>query len=213
MRAAESRVGRGKWWACYATALGVAIAGYIVAYFFLLPDCARTKSGCSASESFHVVANSSPFAALAVLALAVERFLEPWSRFIGPNTGKRQDERDAEAERASSSASTPARSEDADDPVRKLARKQAAVDQGREMNKIIFWGIAVGLSFLLAGVLNVLLIRAIAPSGADYPSAWADLLITGLVIGVGAKPLHDLVAQIEKSKESKKDLVETGGQR
>ena len=33
----------------------------------------------------------------------------------------------------------------------------------------------------------------------------ADLLVTGLVVGAGTKPLHDLVANIERGKNSKRD--------
>ncbi|MDB5680191.1 MAG: hypothetical protein JWM94_3193, partial [Sphingomonas bacterium] len=32
---------------------------------------------------------------------------------------------------------------------------------------------------------------------------WADLLVTGLVVGAGTKPLHDLVANLQKTKDTK----------
>ena len=34
---------------------------------------------------------------------------------------------------------------------------------------------------------------------------WVDLLVTGLAVGGGTKPLHDLVSNLQASKEAKKD--------
>jgi hypothetical protein len=36
-------------------------------------------------------------------------------------------------------------------------------------------------------------------------SLWGDLLVTGLVVGAGTKPLHDLVSNIEHGKNAKLD--------
>jgi hypothetical protein len=39
---------------------------------------------------------------------------------------------------------------------------------------------------------------------SGQPPFWADLLVTGLVVGVGTKPLHDLVSTIERGKRGKR---------
>jgi hypothetical protein len=45
-----------------------------------------------------------------------------------------------------------------------------------------------------------------APNPAKNPNRLLDLLVTGLVVGAGTKPLHDLISQIQttsgKSKAS-----------
>jgi hypothetical protein len=37
----------------------------------------------------------------------------------------------------------------------------------------------------------------LAPSPAKNPNRLLDLLVTGLVVGAGTKPLHDLISQIQ----------------
>jgi hypothetical protein len=54
-------------------------------------------------------------------------------------------------------------------------------------------------------VLNITLLQAVRANGSGQPPFWADLLVTGLVVGAGTKPLHDLVANIERSKNGKHD--------
>jgi hypothetical protein len=47
--------------------------------------------------------------------------------------------------------------------------------------------------------------QAVRANGSGQPPFWVDLLVTGLVVGAGTKPLHDLVSSMEQSKNSKKD--------
>jgi hypothetical protein len=61
---------------------------------------------------------------------------------------------------------------------------------------------ATGLSFLLCAKLNITLMEAVAANGSGQPPFWADLLVTGLVVGAGTKPLHDLVTNIERKQDS-----------
>jgi len=42
------------------------------------------------------------------------------------------------------------------------------------------------------------------PSPAKNPNRVLDLLITGLVVGAGTKPLHDLITQIQTSSDNSK---------
>src|SRR5438477_102182 len=46
--------------------------------------------------------------------------------------------------------------------------------------------------------------------GFDIP-AEVDMAVTGIAIGSGTKPLHDLISNLQKSKEKKEDPKETGG--
>jgi hypothetical protein len=80
-------------------------------------------------------------------------------------------------------------------------------DEDKKMSRcltaVVTWGVASGLAFLLCAKLNVTLMQAVRADGSGQPPFWADLLVTGLVVGAGTKPLHDLVSTIERSKNSK----------
>jgi hypothetical protein len=39
--------------------------------------------------------------------------------------------------------------------------------------------------------------------GVQAAPIWLDIVVTGLAIGSGTKPLHDLIKNIEKAKEGK----------
>lgn len=201
--AAPSKLSTGEWarWTAFAAVL-IALV-YLAAYFWLLPACQRSAAGCQPNEVFRVSSDFSVFAGLFVLALAVERLLEPFSRFLGPDTDESADKRDK--------AAATAKQDTTPEKTQKLATAQADLDRARQISAIIHWGVAVAVSLLLAAQLNALLMAAIAAEGSARPAPWADLLITGLVIGAGTKPLHDLVSGLEKSKENKKDPAVTGG--
>ena len=47
--------------------------------------------------------------------------------------------------------------------------------------------------------------QAVRANGSGQPPFWGDLLVTGLVVGAGTKPLHDLVSNIEHGKNAKLD--------
>jgi hypothetical protein len=44
-----------------------------------------------------------------------------------------------------------------------------------------------------------------ANPGWDAVPAWVDALVTGLVVGSGTKPLHDVLSRVQKTKEKAED--------
>ncbi|HEX5295607.1 MAG TPA: hypothetical protein VFW50_01245 [Streptosporangiaceae bacterium] len=50
---------------------------------------------------------------------------------------------------------------------------------------------------LKAGALT-----AVAASGI-VPNRWLDVAVTGLVLGAGTKPIHDMLSQVQATKEKK----------
>jgi hypothetical protein len=60
--------------------------------------------------------------------------------------------------------------------------------------------IAALLAMLSAGYTGFLVLHVI---GLSAVAPWADVLITGLAIGGGTKPLHDLIANLREGKVSK----------
>lgn len=57
----------------------------------------------------------------------------------------------------------------------------------------------------VCGAFGVLLLSAI---GLDAPE-WFDIVVTGLAIGSGTKPLHDLISNVQKAKDQREDPAET----
>lgn len=142
------------------------------------------------SSTYRIDSQWSAFTGLFILALAIERALEPFSRKLGPDTTKRKDARDRVL------ASTRA------DDMKEIAVEcQLAVEMCRRLTAVVTWGVATGLAFLLCAQLNITLMQAVRANGSGAPPFWADLLVTGLVVGAGTKPLHDLVSNIEHGKQ------------
>ena len=148
----------------------------------------------STASTYRIDSQWSALTGLFVLALAIERALQPFSAKLGPDTAKRKDARDR-------ALATPPAHDGEDQAV----KCQRAVDMSRRLTAVVTWGVATGLAFLLCAGLNITLLQAVRANGSGQPPFWADLLVTGLVVGAGTKPLHDLVSNIEHGKQAKQD--------
>ena len=149
--------------------VGLAAAAFLIAW----------RLHGNRSSTYRIDNQWSALTGLFILALAIERALEPFSRKLGPDTTNAKDRRDG--------------------PDRKLS---SAIEMRRRLTAVVTWGVATGLSFLLCAKLNITLMEAVAANGSAPPPFWADLLVTGLVVGAGTKPLHDLVTNIERKQDS-----------
>jgi hypothetical protein len=136
----------------------------------------------NSSSAYRIGSQWGTFAGLFILALAIERALEPFSRQLGPDTTRF---RDAKA------------SAQPDD----MLECELGIEICRRLTAVVTWGIATGLAFILCSQLNITLMEALSASGSGAPPFWADLLVTGLVVGAGTKPLHDLVSNIEQGRK------------
>jgi len=143
----------------------------------------------SEHSSYRISEEWSAFAGLFVLALAIERLLEPITKWLGPDTDVLKKQRDDAAAAAANGDAT------------KIAEAEADLSRGRELTAIVVWGAATALGFVLSSVLDITLLEAIRSETSGQPPFWADLLVTGLVLGAGTKPLHDLVSKLQKSKD------------
>jgi len=148
----------------------------------------------SSSSTYRIDNQWSALTGLFILALAIERALEPFSRKLGPDTTKRKVRRDE--------ALADPRAADRKDRTTEFT---GAIEVSRRLTAVVTWGVATGLGFLMCAVLNITLLQAVRANGSGQPPFWADLLVTGLVVGAGTKPLHDLVANIERGKNGKRD--------
>ena len=159
-------------------ALGIAAASFLAAW----------RLHGNTSSTYRISSQWGALTGLFILALAIERALEPFSRKLGPDTTTYKDARDK--------AQT-----DGKGPV--AVEHQLTIDRYRQLTAVVTWGVATGLAFLLCAQLNVTLMQSVRASGSGTPPFWADLLVTGLVVGAGTKPLHDLVANIEHGKQGR----------
>ncbi|WP_369186547.1 hypothetical protein [Streptomyces sp. R08] len=125
----------------------------------------------------------STFAMLFVLALAIERFIQPVSKWLGP---------DSEPERLEFEARKRAAA-----PSSEIKEAQKKLSAARTATASITWGFAVAVGCILSALCNVTLLKSILDDSA-HPWYGVDLLVTGLVIGAGTKPLNDLVTRLER---------------
>jgi hypothetical protein len=63
---------------------------------------------------------------------------------------------------------------------------------------IVYWALATILAMVASATLRLYFLRVVGMSGAPRG---LEILATGLIIGAGTKPLHDLVTQIQAKKE------------
>jgi hypothetical protein len=100
------------------------------------------------------------------------------------------------------------------------AAAQAELEQRRADKAIAFWALASALGLLVSATLGLYLLHIVGlrDDGLATDGTWAggalsasgfrhmlDLLVTGLAIGGGTKPLHDLISNLQATKDSKKD--------
>jgi hypothetical protein len=102
-----------------------------------------------------------------------------------------------------------------------MAQREAAVAQtahhrSQSARAVLMWATASVLAMLVCASLGNFLLRSVetpspakttassAPAPAKDPNRVLDLLVTGLVVGAGTKPLHDLITLIQTSSGSTK---------
>jgi hypothetical protein len=150
-------------------------------------------------KDFKVGGDYSVFFILLILAQSIERVLQPLTNFL-PGGWKVQ----ADLDEAVAKANRTRRYAD----LKAAAVAQARVDRARSNRGVFLWAAATVIATCLCAALGVFLLRTVVTADAD-PSRVLDLVITGLAIGAGTKPLHDLIEQSKAAKEKAKDPSET----
>jgi len=104
------------------------------------------------------------------------------------------------------------------------AAAQAELDQRRADKTVAYWALASVLGLLLSATLGLYLLHIVGLRGDGLAAdgSWTggiltaggvrhmlDILVTGLAIGGGTKPLHDLISNLQTSKDNKKDPSQT----
>lgn len=156
-------------------------------------------------------AGTSAFALIFVFAAAIERFVEPLGYLA--ERGKVEAKDGAEERSGTKAEALAARNKalvaalaTSDKSLEATKLKEAAdwqrlVERIRQNKAVIVWGMASLLAALASGAFGVFLLEVL---GFDVHPV-IDIGVTGLAIGSGTKPLHELVKSLQTAKEDKKD--------
>ena len=139
--------------------------------------------------------STSIFGTLVVFATAVERTLEPFSRWL-PGRGTKAQLELAIAEMANRSHGGTSYAD-----LAAIAKAKAKVDKSRANRTFVSWGITTGAAAVISTASGFYLLRGL--SGPDWSGVpiWMDAVITGIVVGSGTKPIHDVISRVQRGKE------------
>jgi hypothetical protein len=146
---------------------------------------------------FQMDSGPSVFFALFVFSASVERILEPFTRWMpGRGQQERYEKAVADMENGVPGATNAA------------AHYKAAVDQARASRGVLMWGLATLIATLLSAASGFYLLRLLSASPTwSGVEVWVDALVTGLVVGSGTKPLHDVINRVQKQAVSSQTPV------
>lgn len=153
--------------------------------------------------AFEAATGISAFAPMYLLAQAIERLLDPFTAFVKAEAPAKNGNAKTKVTKAQA---THQRNEAIKERhAQRAAEWQAVVDQIRKNTALIAWAAASVLAMLACGAFGIYLMRTIGFKGVP---ADVDILITGLAIGSGTKPLHDLISNLQSSSDNKQDPSE-----
>jgi hypothetical protein len=141
--------------------------------------------------------NFAVFAPIYAAAQAIERLLEPIAARYKPSAEQKEAVKAAKEQKLTATneaeLQTAAQAEQvASDALRKRRSERA----------LLYFALASSLSLILTGGLGLGLLNAMATDAPEEYLRAIDVVLTGLVIAAGTKPLHDLVTRLEKAKEN-----------
>jgi hypothetical protein len=128
----------------------------------------------------------APFAAIYIVAQAIERFIQPFTTITVEAEDKRKKKIDLLT------------AETADDKK----EGQKGLEAIHSNRSLAYWAAATTLALLVCGALGLSLIHSVANlTGGKGWTEDLDVVITGIAVGSGTKPLHDLISFIKNTKE------------
>jgi hypothetical protein len=142
----------------------------------------------------HFLTGYVPYAGVVFMTAGLERFLEPLSQVLLPSEPAKQAAASSKSA-AQAMAADPTKGADAVAvKVTEAADEQAKADRLREQRTIIFWAIASICGLGISGGFGFFLLQSVSLTPVN---SFLDLAITGLTIGAGTKPLHDLITSMQ----------------
>ncbi|SMD26409.1 hypothetical protein [Kibdelosporangium aridum] len=191
-----------EWWARrgIVTLIGLGVAVVVALLTWPISDALGRKA-----DGPVVVDGLTIFAVFFVAALAIERLLEPLSLFDIKKETLQQEQvaKDSEAVTSARQLSgpviPPAAVTAAQTKLEAFAAAKVKVDIWSTYRSLVLWGVASIVGAVASALLNLHLLRT---AGINPPTVYLDVLATGLIIGAGTKPLHDLTKLLTAAKTS-----------
>lgn len=154
------------------------------------------------------------FAIFYLAAQAIERLVEPLTALNIPDFGsvnkkKEEAKRNQNRQKAEDllrKATTAAETAEAQKAVDDSAANDAKKNQIKNNTDVLVWGAATFVAMLASGAMGLYLLKAV---GVEVQQVWLDVAVSGLAIGAGTKPLHELITYMKNKNEAADD--EGGG--
>jgi hypothetical protein len=145
--------------------------------------------------SLKIASSYVPYAGVVAASAALERFLEPLSDLLMNNKAQttKQDAAVKKATAQTAGANPSTDMADVHDKAQDAANAQATADTAKANRAVFFWAIASICGIGIAGGFGFFLLQSIATGVNPY----LDLAVTGLTIGAGTKPTHDLITSLQ----------------
>ncbi|MET7426578.1 hypothetical protein [Dactylosporangium sp. NPDC005555] len=150
------------------------------------------------AQAIHLPDATTFFAVLFAFATAVERILEPFARFL-PGKHAR-----GELEAAVANLANKYHDATLDDLIQ-VAHAKSMLEKGRASRGLVSWGIATAVATVASSAGGLYLLHSIAGEDWNGIPVWVDAIVTGIVVGSGTKPLHDVISKVQKNKEKSED--------
>ncbi len=188
--------------AVFGALLAVAVAAFIAWWFWY-----RNNIPADWLKVSVPVTGVSIFAVFFVAAQGTERLLEPIADWLQGDTAAAVTTTTAAANKSLHEAQNApadqqaAKAADVTSKVKAVANATARSSQSDSERKIAFWAVASIVGITGAAALHLMLFRTI---GFDAAPPGLDVIATGLVIGAGTKPLHDLTTLLGATASSAK---------
>jgi hypothetical protein len=183
--------------------------GLLYILFALLALAAGFAGGLAMQDHFHPGMTKLPvlpsgigiFGVLYVLAQAIERILQPVSWFGGGFLGglKGGSTKTALAKEHQSAVVLALKDPHNPDDAQCAADSLHEVNQYKANLTATSFGVAALLAMLVSGYTGLFLLSAVGL----HIAGWLDLLVTGLAIAGGTKPLHDAISSLSASTKGK----------
>ena len=158
---------------------GLLVAGYAIA----LLGVHGLWHGVDQPE---LAAGMNPIVLVLAMAMAIERIIQPIAPLLGPDSAK------------------PRRrllqvKVDVPHNGTVIAKALADVTDARNKTAFVTWGFASGLACVIAAAINTTLLRILIDRNSAKPIVpfWLDLLLTGLIVGAGTKPINDAWSRLQ----------------
>jgi hypothetical protein len=189
---------------------------YVVGGFAVVVICACGAIALSMKNdiTLEVSEGFASFAVIYIVAQAIERLIQPFTGFLVKAKEKTEVRNDlatsANTLRALQIRNMAPTGEASAEEAKEAVSKERELEQIQADRAMMFWAAATGLALLVCGALELGLIESVADvSGAGDWFRCMDVVITGIAVGSGTKPLHDLISFIQNKKQASKPAADT----